>query len=150
MYQIPGNLGKSRKNDFKGHKVNKGRTELNNHKATIARVKENVHKRESSSARTRALRWFRAHNNNRNIYTKPKFKLRLERSHVDTSQPNRVHMLPMDLTRCELEPRRKEGKLRRFCHEVAFSVRPLRFFQIPKFLQIWENRSPRTPVARRA
>ena len=55
------NLGKSGKDDFKGREVNKGRTELDNQKATIARVKENVHKRESFSVRTRALRWFRAH-----------------------------------------------------------------------------------------
>ena len=59
--QIPRNLGKSGKDDFKGREVNKARTELDNQKATIARIKENVHKREPCSARTRALRWFRAH-----------------------------------------------------------------------------------------
>ena len=37
-------------------------------------------------------------------------------------------MLPMDLTSCKLEPRRKGRKRRRFCHQVAFALWPLRFF----------------------
>ena len=59
--QIPGNLGKPGKDDFKGREVNKGRTDLDYQKAMIVCMKENVHKRESFSMRTRALRWFRAH-----------------------------------------------------------------------------------------
>ena len=58
--QIPGNLGKPGKDDFKGREMNKGRTELDYQKATIACLKENVHKRESCSVRTRALWGFRA------------------------------------------------------------------------------------------
>ena len=53
--QIFGNLRKSGKDNFKAREVNKGRTELDNQKGTIARIKKKFTRRSPLSAPKPAL-----------------------------------------------------------------------------------------------